>query len=124
MKIDFLDLTLAKAYFKEGLKSELALWDITKQDHDDQLSYIELMIKAEQYAIAEVEVWYKHGKGVPSTKDTPTKPKEAKQQKGENASGKPSRNFHSGKRFKPAFGFGNIDNIIQVDQQQDKTQRE
>ena len=41
MKVDFLDLTLAKAYFKEGPKSELALWDITKQDRDDQLSYVE-----------------------------------------------------------------------------------
>ena len=114
VKVDFLDLTLAKAYFKEGLKSELALWDITKQDRDDQLSYIELMAKAEQYAIAEAEVRTKRDKGMISANDSQTKPGEEKQ-KGGTANGKTPRNFRSGKRFKPAFGFGNIDNIMQVD---------
>ena len=113
VKIDFLDLTLAKAYFKEGLKSELALWDITKQDRDDQLSYVELMTKAEQYAIAEAEVRTKRNKGVISTNDAKTKTGE---DKGGSAKDRAPHKFRNGKRFKPAFGFSNIDNIMQVEQ--------
>ena len=79
------------------------------------------MAKAKQYAIAEAEVRTKRDKGMISANDSQTKRGEEKQ-KGGTANGKTPRNFRSGKRFKPAFGFGNIDNIMQVEQSQGQAQ--